>query len=471
MLALAAALRLWRLSLPALTSDEAYSWRLTTYPAADLARRTAEDVHSPAFYLLLKGWLALAGESAFALRALSVMLSLGALALLFAAVREAGAGTAGALAAGVLFALHPLQLQQGRNARMYALGLLLAALTSALLLRVLRQPGRALGWWAAYGAAAALFVYAHYYALFTLAAQAVGALLLARGRRAAVAAALALAAAVALALLAPWLPALLDQARRVREEYWIPPATGRALLSAVLRWATGLAEGPIALAALAGWVAVAGWGLARARAAASFFLLQAVLPWLLALVVSVAGGRPLFLERFTVFAQVALLALLGVAWSWIPRVPRLLAAAAIAAALLGGAGTFLHALPQEPPALTEVVRYIRRWRRPGDVVVVDSPRALNKLLFYGQRDGLREVPVRALPGVAGGGHYTHLSSLAPGELVPQVEAAAWGPRLWRASEQPHPVPPPPAGWSMGFARVFEGGEGSRYLLVRYDRPR
>jgi hypothetical protein len=79
------------------------------------------------------------------------------------------------------------------------------------------------------------------------------------------------------------------------------------------------------------------------------------------------------------------------------------------------------------------------------------------------------LPLRTLPGVAGGGHYTHLSSLQPGELVQSVEQAAEGPRIWRASERPHPVPPAPAGWTMGFARVFEGGEGSRYLLVRYDR--
>jgi hypothetical protein len=132
---------------------------------------------------------------------------------------------------------------------------------------------------------------------------------------------------------------------------------------------------------------------------------------------------------------------------------------------------FLRELPRVPTAAMGIVRYLKRWQRPGDVVVVDSPRALNKVLFYGRREALEGVPVRALPGVSGGGHYTHLSSLQPGELVQTVQEAAWGPRLWRASERPLPVPPPPAGWTMGFARVFEGGEGSRYLLVRYDRAR
>jgi hypothetical protein len=144
-------------------------------------------------------------------------------------------------------------------------------------------------------------------------------------------------------------------------------------------------------------------------------------------------------------------------------------AAIIGAATLAGLAAFLRELPALPPATVQMAHYLRRQQQPGDVVVVDSPRALNKLLFYGRQTGLTELPVRALPGVAGGGHYTHLSSLQPGERVEEVEQAAAGARIWRASERPHPVPPAPPGWTMGYARVFEGGEGSRYLLVRYDR--
>ena len=124
----------------------------------------------------------------------------------------ARAGAGGALLAAALVALHPLQVQQGRNARMYALGM---------------RPGRAHGLAAAAGAArrraaapgsptaprAALFVYTHYYALFTLAAQVLGALVLwPRGRAegeeapAPILRPLLLAGGVALLLLLPWLP-------------------------------------------------------------------------------------------------------------------------------------------------------------------------------------------------------------------------------------------------------------------------
>jgi hypothetical protein len=159
----------------------------------------------------------------------------------------------------------------------------------------------------------------------------------------------------------------------------------------------------------------------------------------------------------------------GVALAALPRAARIAAAAVIGAATLGGLVSFLRELPDRPTAAAQVALYLRRQQQPGDVVVVDSPRALNKLMFYGRQVDLQGLPLRALPGVAGGGHYTHHASLQPGELVEQVEQAALGPRLWRTSERPHPVPPPPSGWTMGYARVFEGGEGSRVLLVRYDR--
>jgi hypothetical protein len=205
----------------------------------------------------------------------------------------------------------------------------------------------------------------------------------------------------------------------------------------------------------------------RAGRPAAFFAAQALLPWALALAVS-ASGRPLLLERFTVFAHVGLAALAGVAWSALARPGRVAAAFVLLAAAGAGLSGFLRDLPDRPPAVTQVVRQLRRLQEPGDVVVVDSPRALNKLLFYARQDGLEALAVRALPGVAGGGHYTHHASLQPGEMVQSVESAAAGPRLWRATERPDPVPPPPPGWVMRFARVFEGGEGSRYLLVRYE---
>jgi hypothetical protein len=75
-LLLACCLRRDRLELPPLSSDEAFSWRLTTYSVAELLRHMPGDAHPPLYYLLLKGWIALFGDSPFALRGLSVVFAL-----------------------------------------------------------------------------------------------------------------------------------------------------------------------------------------------------------------------------------------------------------------------------------------------------------------------------------------------------------------------------------------------------------
>jgi mannosyltransferase len=471
----AAAVRLFHLGLPALSSDEAFSWRLAGYPLGEMVRRTAQDVHSPLSYLLLKAWLFVAGDSAAALRGLAVLCGTAAVVLTYALVREAARphGAGGALLAAALVALHPLQVQQGRNARMYALGVALAALTSWLLLRALRRGGRRA--WVAYGLAAGLFVYTHYYALFTLAAQGLAALVLwPRGRRddgappAPILRPLLGAAGVALLLLLPWLPAFLGQARRVQGEYWIPPVTAAALLDTLTHWATGVGGLSAGLIALFTVLLMIGWGMARAPRPVLFFLAQAALPWILAGLVAVVGQRPLLLERFTVFAQIGLFALVGVAWSHLPRAAAAVAALVLAGVALLGLASFLRDLPDEPPAAAAVARYVRRGRQPDDVVVVDSPRALNKMLFYLKQEGAADLPVRCLPGLAGGGHYTHTVSLSPGEQVARVEDGG-GARLWRCADRPYPTPPAPPGWSIGYARVFEGGLGEKLLLARYDR--
>jgi len=176
-LVLGAAVRVDRLGLEELTTDEAFSWRMTTHAPADIVARTATDVHPPFYYLVLDAWTALAGDSPAALRGLSLIFGLatvGLAYLLYVEVdRYAGTSTgrAGALAAALLVALHADQVEHSRHVRMYGLGVLLAALTAWLLLRALRSERRAASWWAAYAVAAAALCYTHYYGAFTIASQ------------------------------------------------------------------------------------------------------------------------------------------------------------------------------------------------------------------------------------------------------------------------------------------------------------
>jgi len=137
------AARAWRLALPGLTSDEAFSWRLTRYPAGEMLHRAALDVHPPLYYLTLKAWLIALGEAPAVLRGFSVLMGVVAIVLVFLLVQEAarledGEGRPAALLAAALLALHATQVLQSRNARMYALGTVLSVLSAWLVLRARR---------------------------------------------------------------------------------------------------------------------------------------------------------------------------------------------------------------------------------------------------------------------------------------------------------------------------------------------
>jgi hypothetical protein len=75
-------LRCIRLGAQSLWFDEGWSWHLARLPVLQMADITAGD-RSPAFYYaVLGGWVALAGDGEFAMRALSVMADVATVALM-----------------------------------------------------------------------------------------------------------------------------------------------------------------------------------------------------------------------------------------------------------------------------------------------------------------------------------------------------------------------------------------------------
>ena len=183
-LVLATAARFHGLAAKSLWLDEALSWRLQSFPIGTLIARTGEPttVHPPLYFVLLQQWVRLSGDSEFWLRAPSA--AAGALTVLamFSFVYELvrfwsgdrptaarDAGLAGLLAAAML-AVNAFHVYLGHQVRGYTLGIVLAVLTSQMLLRALRLGSvRA---WVAYACLALAFCYTHTLALCTLAAQA-----------------------------------------------------------------------------------------------------------------------------------------------------------------------------------------------------------------------------------------------------------------------------------------------------------
>ena len=186
-LLLAACLRFYRLDASSLWSDEGNTWAMLSRSVGEIANAAAADIHPPGYYLLLKGWAALFGDSAWAMRSFSAVTGILLVLVVERIGRLIGAtGRAGGwlpLLAALVAAVNPLLVYYSQEARMY---MLLALLGAGLMWAVLaggvfqedplpgRPPSRKTPFLegVAYVALAALGLWTHYsFAIVLLAAN------------------------------------------------------------------------------------------------------------------------------------------------------------------------------------------------------------------------------------------------------------------------------------------------------------
>ena len=160
--ALAAVLRLEGLGRDGLWFDETVSLGYARQP---LSYPGHWNNGMALFHTVLHGWIRIAGESEAALRFPSAVFGIAAVALLIALVRRVNGWTA-ALAAGLIFALAWRHVYYSQEARGYSLFIMLAILTTLLLVRLLERPGT--GRLVAYGIALVALAYSHYQWVFVV---------------------------------------------------------------------------------------------------------------------------------------------------------------------------------------------------------------------------------------------------------------------------------------------------------------
>ncbi|MFN2130366.1 MAG: glycosyltransferase family 39 protein [Anaerolineae bacterium] len=179
------------------------AWAARQSPAA-IAEWTSSDVHPPLYFLMLRYWRLLVGETEFGLRALSVFIGVLTVAASYRLAVALGGGWTG-LGAALLVALSRFDVQWSQEMRMYALAALLAALSLWAAIRLWR--GERWGDVVAYVLLMAAGLYTLYlYALVFVVANLAWLIVLSRpGRRACRIAQWASAQAAVLTLFAPWL--------------------------------------------------------------------------------------------------------------------------------------------------------------------------------------------------------------------------------------------------------------------------
>jgi mannosyltransferase len=454
-------IRSYHLSARSLWFDEAFCWKLTQLPASEVLSRVARDNHPPLYFLLLKVWVAVFGDSAFALRGLSVVcggLTIGGM-YLFAAEAFRGRGGEGKTAAGgreiglvvaALVALNVFQIRWAWEARMYTMGTALVALSSWTLFRALHASEQTIRPWLVYAFLTLLFAYTHYYALFSIAAQAVfmtGYLLVAGVRRGGVAVLqnrmfwnAALAGLIVTAGWLPWLPYFLRQRDQVRAAFWGQSPTWVDIPKLCVQMFVDPQDADLSSPNLLACASLCGMGLLAIRWGAQagrgrlfsagtwYVLTAAVFPVITGVLASFLVTRVIDV-RYFLFAHLFLLAGFGVLLGQAPsRAKRSFGYAVVLGTFLVTYINFWSKLDvAHKPGAREAAAWIAEHRRPGEPVVVCSPLLFLPMLHHASDrtdyylwGDFQEVP-----------HYNGAAVLNPADFLdPERLPAFSGRRLW-----------------------------------------
>ncbi|MFT4103427.1 MAG: glycosyltransferase family 39 protein [Burkholderiaceae bacterium] len=225
-LSVSAALRFHALGQQPLWLDEGYSWWDAQQSWADIWRLVPQcDPHPPLYFVLLKGWTGLFGDGALAMRALSASMGVATTAVIYLAGRQISRPIG--LVAALFFALTPFQIEFAHEARPYALLCLGGSLIVYGALRALRDRRAGIGW-AALTIGSLIVLWANNTSVLIVASMVGGfGLLMALDQRMRKRwHALLVALAVIGVCWLPYLPLLIEQARGVSSDFWIPKPIG-----------------------------------------------------------------------------------------------------------------------------------------------------------------------------------------------------------------------------------------------------
>ncbi len=333
-LAIGAALQFATLAKSSIWHDEGYTLMLAVQTPSQIIARTGRDVHPPLYYLALHFWMGLFGTSEAGARSLSVVAILGTV-ILGALTAKRLFGEPAAKLAAVFLALGPFLIRYGQEARMYGLVAFLLTLATWALVGAVQD--RQTRWWVVYGMAMAAALYTHYYSVFMFAVHGLYLLVSShqpgtglRNYRPWV------SWAGALALFVPWLPTAAAQFGRVQAAFWIPKPSLATLPATLAQFITftdlGAAPLVLRLAGAAGFAAITAVAIIRAKARANWWLAAAWAGLGPLVVFLLSFKRPIYVDRYFVFAAVGFYVLLAAFVSRLDRRWRMAAAALVVAA-------------------------------------------------------------------------------------------------------------------------------------------
>jgi uncharacterized membrane protein len=283
-----------------------------SHSAAEIVGFIRYDAHPPLWYLVLKPWISVFGDSIVASRAQSALFMLIAFPVWYHFLKTRFSRPL-ALLALALLVTNPMLLHYAIEGRMYAWGILLTSVSCLLITGHWRWR------WIAYWVCAAAMLWTHYFLALVVLAQ-FGYLLLARKDQGRSIVWIVIYGASIIAAFAPWLPHALQMTRTaVTNGLWIGPVTPDTVASYVLSTFLHHLNGELAgrwvfpgLAFMAAWAAsLIRAGRARGGPYALLWLLIAI-PWACLFILSCKPFIPIFHPRYVIFGLPALITLLAV---------------------------------------------------------------------------------------------------------------------------------------------------------------
>lgn len=362
------------------------------------------ETNPPLYYTLLSFWIDVFGESEFAVRAMSAMFGLAAIAAVFAFTRAFYSTQAGLFAA-VFCAFSAEQLGYSQETRGYMLGLLAATLAGLAMLRITdawRERAHAVReLWPHYalyagGATVALYTHTTFFVLPLLANVFIVWLwVFATPRRLNDALGWIGANLIVTALWAWWALMTVRQMQAGAETVsWIPSPTLRDAASIIAHVIATRSFDSYNVLTGAAFAAVMAWGWWKLPPERRVFALVfgAGVPIVL---LAISLARPIFLERTLFWIQFLYLALLGVGVLTLPWARwRLAVAAVLALVLLGDSLYWLRTVYREP--WRDVAAIVRAQAGPRDAVLTYSAAGAVNFDYYCRREGCANVAVLAM---------------------------------------------------------------------------
>lgn len=432
-LGIGAILRIYDLTARALWHDEAFSALLIKYNFKEMIDRIILDVHPPFYYIVLRGWDFLFGDSLFSLRMFSVLFSLLIILAVYLLVKEISKNEKASLFASLIVALNSFQIQYAQEARMYALSAFLIVISTYFLLKALTSKQTSWKWWVLYIITVIFAIYSHYYVFFSIFAQFIFVIyyFLKKFDFNSLKVCLISYLLIAISYL-PWLKIFLKHLNQIQESFWIPPMDRWSIPATLykLTTGTGIDVYKYKWILISLIIVIAGlifYALKNTKNPAKWLVFSLfIVPFIAATGLSLKTS--VYLDRYFIFVSAFYIILISLAIFKIEK--RIIRYSLIIILILGSLAATVYNWNElqikEKPGMAAAAAYLNKEVKPNDKIYVGSSFIYFTFKYYNKT---QINPLLYCPGELS--HFSGTALLSPGDILKDFrQEAQKGDIIW-----------------------------------------